>query len=218
MYKYAIFDLDGTLANTIEDLADAVNYALVKNGFKPHPTESYKLMVGSGILNLVKTASNCDDESTVKALKADFDEYYNDNVVNKTCAYPLSEQVLYNLQSKGVTLAVLSNKPDIFVETILNKLFPNIKFKEAWGKKEEFAIKPDPASLNAMIEKLGANKSETIYIGDSNVDVFTAHNGKINVIGCTWGFRGETELVQAGADMIANTYPELEAMILGENR
>ena len=73
MYKYAIFDLDGTLANTIEDLADAVNYALVKNGFKPHPTESYKLMVGSGILNLVKTASNCDDESTVKALKADFD-------------------------------------------------------------------------------------------------------------------------------------------------
>ena len=218
MYKYAIFDLDGTLANTLEDLADAVNYALVKNGFEPHSTESYKLMVGSGIVNLVKRASNCDNELTVKALKTDFDKYYNDNVVNKTCAYPLSEQVLKNLQSKGITLAVLSNKPDMFVEAILNKLFPNVKFKEAWGKKEEFPIKPDPASLNAMIEKMGADKSETIYIGDSNVDVLTAHNGKIDVIGCTWGFRGETELVQAGADMIAHTYTELEAMILGENR
>lgn len=218
MYKYAIFDLDGTLANTLEDLADAVNYALEKNGFKSHPTESYRLMVGSGIINLVKTASGCDNQQTVMALKSDFDEYYSTNVVNKTCAYPLSEQVLESLQSKGVALAVLSNKPDIFVKTILNKLFPNVDFKEAWGKKEEYAIKPNPESLNAIINKLGADKSETVYIGDSNVDVLTAQNGEIDVIGCSWGFRGVDELTKAGATKIAHSYTELEAIILGEDK
>ena len=113
-------------------------------------------------------------------------------------------------------MAVLSNKPDIFVKTILDKLFPNITFKEAWGKKEEYAIKPNPDSLNAMLDKMGAEKSEAVYIGDSNVDVLTAQNGKLDVIGCTWGFRGEAELVEAGADKIAHTYNELENFILGE--
>lgn len=218
MYKYAIFDLDGTLANTLEDLADAVNYALTKNGFSAHPTENYRLMVGSGIINLVKIASKCDNEAVISSLKADFDEYYSANVVNKTCAYPLSQQVLENLQSKGVILAVLSNKPDIFVKTILDKLFPNITFKEAWGKKEEYAIKPNPESLNAILNSLGADKSSTIYIGDSNVDILTAKNGEIDVIGCTWGFRDEAELIEAGAKKIAHTYAELEALILGENK
>lgn len=216
MYKYAIFDLDGTLANTLEDLADSVNYALKKNGFETYPTEAYKQMVGSGIINLVKRASKCDDEAVIGSLKADFDEYYSANVVNKTCAYPLSGQVLEALQSNGITLAVLSNKPDIFVKAILDKLFPDISFKEAWGKKEEYAIKPNPESLNAMLNKLGAEKSETVYIGDSNVDILTAQNGEIDVIGCTWGFRGENELVEAGADKIAHTYSELGAFILGE--
>ncbi len=216
MYQYAIFDLDGTLANTLEDLADAVNYALIKNGFNPHPTESYKLMVGSGIINLVKTASGCDDEKIISALKSDFDEYYGEHAIDKTCAYPQSEQVLLNLQGKGVVLAVLSNKPDIFVKAILDKLFPNITFKEAWGKKQEYPIKPNPASLNAIIEKLGADKSKTVYIGDSNVDVLTATNGNIDVIGCTWGFRGKDELVNAGARKLADTYNQLEAIILGE--
>lgn len=218
MYKYAIFDLDGTLANTLEDLADSVNYALTKNGFEPHPTEKYRLMVGSGIVNLIKTASKCDDVAVISSLKADFDEYYSANVVNKTCAYPLSQQVLEGLQSKGVVLAVLSNKPDIFVKTILDKLFPNITFKEAWGKKEEYAIKPNPESLNAILDRLGADKSNTVYIGDSNVDILTAQNGEVDSIGCTWGFRDEAELVEAGAKKIAHTYSELEALILGENK
>ncbi len=218
MYKYAIFDLDGTLANTLEDLADSVNYALTKNGFEPHPTEKYRLMVGSGIVNLIKTASKCDDVAVISSLKADFDEYYSANVVNKTCAYPLSQQVLEGLQSKGVVLAVLSNKPDIFVKTILDKLFPNITFKEAWGKKEEYAIKPNPESLNAILDRLGADKSNTVYIGDSNVDILTAQNGKVDSIGCTWGFRDEAELVEAGAKKIAHTYSELEDLILGENK
>lgn len=218
MYKYAIFDLDGTLANTLDDLADSLNYALTKNGFITYPTESYKFMVGSGIVNLIKKATKSDNEEVIKAVKAGFDKHYSSNAVNKTCAYPQSEQVLKNLQNNGVTLAVLSNKPDIFVKTILNKLFPNIKFKEAWGKKDEFAIKPDPASLNAMLEKLNADKADTVYIGDSNVDILTAQNGKVDAIGCAWGFRGENELVKAGADKIAHTYSELEAIILGENK
>lgn len=216
MYKYAIFDLDGTLANTLEDLANSVNYALKKNNFKEHPINDYKQMVGSGIVNLIKSATACEDDETVLAVKSDFDEYYKAHVVDSTCAYPDEEEMLMSLQDKGVTLAVLSNKPDAFVKTILDKLFPEVNFKMAWGKKEGFAIKPNPQSLNAMMSELCADKASTVYVGDSNVDVYTAKNGEVDFIGCAWGFRGEKELEESGAVKIAHDCKELESMILGE--
>ena len=216
MYKYAIFDLDGTLADTLEDLANAVNYALDKNGFEKYPISSYKQMVGSGIVNLIKKATGCEDDKTVLAVKSDFDNYYKVHAVDNTCAYPGEEEMLTNLQSKGVVLAVLSNKPDAFVKSILDKIFPKVEFKMAWGKKEGFAIKPDPQSLNAMLAELNADKESTVYVGDSNVDVYTAQNGEVGFIGCSWGFRGENELIEAGADKVAHNCEELESMILGE--
>lgn len=214
MYKYAVFDLDGTLANTLEDLANAVNYALEKNGFKAYPVEAYKQMVGSGIVNLVKKASGSEDENVIKTLKADFDCYYSRHTVDKTCCYSGGSEMLKKLQKHGVTLAVLSNKPDAFVESILGKLFPDISFAKAWGKKEGFDIKPNPASLNAMLKELNADKSQVVYVGDSNVDVFTAQNGQVGFIGCAWGFRGEQELLEAGAVNVARTCGQLADMIL----
>lgn len=216
MYKYAIFDLDGTLADTLEDLADAVNYALCENGYEKHSVDSYRQMVGSGIYNLIKTASRCDDPQKVDIIKKYFDEYYSQHIVDKTCAYPYGEEMLLNLQSKGVQLAVLSNKPHMFVGTILNHLFPNIKFNVAWGKKDGFLIKPNPQSVNALLEQLGADKTETVYIGDSNVDVLTAKNGEVAFIGCSWGFRGEAEMREAGATIIAHSCKELQDLILGD--
>lgn len=216
MYKYAIFDLDGTLANTLEDLANAVNYALKENGFDTHPVESYKQMVGSGILNLLKIASGCDDETTVNRLKQYFDSYYSQHIIDKTCAYPCCEEMLMNLQSKGIQLAVLSNKPHIFVGDILKHLFPQVNFNVAWGKKEGFPIKPNPQSVNAVLKELNADKAQSVYIGDSNVDVLTAKNGEISFIGCAWGFRGVEELQQAGASNIAHSCEELQNLILGE--
>ena len=201
MYKYAVFDLDGTLANTLEDLANAVNYALEKNGYKAYPVEAYKQMVGSGIVNLVKKASGSEDENVIKTLKTDFDCYYSRHTVDKTCRYSGGSEML-------------SNKPDAFVESILGKLFPDIFFAKAWGKKEGFDIKPNPASLNAMLKELNADKSQVVYVGDSNVDVFTAQNGQVGFIGCAWGFRGEQELLEAGAVNVARTCGQLADMIL----
>lgn len=215
MYKYAVFDLDGTLANTLEDLSNAVNYALKKNSFKTQNIDKFRQMVGSGIVNLIKMASNCEDEETVQKIKEDFYFYYNNHSTDCTREYNNGSKMLSELKKNNIEVAVLSNKPDIFVEKIINTLFPNIKFKAMWGKKEEFPIKPDPASLNAMIKEFGAEKSEVVYIGDSNVDVYTAKNTGVDFIGCAWGFRGSEELKQAGADIIAKDNIQLLNFILG---
>jgi len=216
MYKYAVFDLDGTLANTLEDLADAVNYSLEKNGYKKHHVDAYKQMVGSGIVNLIRAASGINVDIDVAMLKKDFDYYYGIHTMDKTSEYEGGQQMLVDLQKAGVTLAVLSNKPDTFVKSILDRLFPDVTFAIAWGKKEGFEIKPNPQSLNAMLSSLGADKSDVVYVGDSNVDVLTAKNGGIDFIGCAWGFRGEEELLQAGASKIAYSCEQLAKLILGE--
>lgn len=217
MYKFAVFDLDGTLANTLEDLANAVNYALEKNGYEKYPVNTYKQMVGSGVVNLIKRAIKSDDEKIVKAVKTDFDMFYSTHVVDTTCAYPGGYDMLVNLQKNGVILAVLSNKPHSFVSIILENLYPKVEFKASWGKKEGYAIKPDPHSLNALLDEIGADKDNTVYVGDSNVDVYTAKNGGVDFIGCAWGFRGEKELISAGADaeQIAYTNQELQQLIMG---
>ncbi|MEE1056514.1 MAG: HAD family hydrolase [Acutalibacteraceae bacterium] len=217
MYKFAVFDLDGTLANTLEDLANAVNYALEKNGYEKYPVDTYKQMVGSGVVNLIKRAIKSDNEEMVKTVKADFDKFYSTHIIDTTCAYPGGYDMLVNLQKNGVILAVLSNKPHSFVSTILDRLYPEIEFKASWGKKEEYAIKPSPQSLNALLDEIGADKSNTVYIGDSDVDVYTAKNGEVDFIGCAWGFRGEKEMIQAGADAsrIVYTNKELQQFIIG---
>ena len=106
--------------------------------------------------------------------------------------------------------------PDAFVGDILSSLYPDIVFEAKWGKKEEFPVKPNPESLFAIMEEIGADKESTVYIGDSDVDVFTAKNGGIDFIGCSWGFRGEQELCSAGAELIAHSNSELERLIIGE--
>lgn len=215
MYKYAVFDLDGTLANTLEDLANAVNYSLEKNGFPPQPLESYKQMVGSGRINLIKLASGSNDEKIIADIKNGFDEYYSNHTTDCTTEYPDGSKMLEALQKNGVVLGVLSNKPNDFVKDILDTLFPNVKFSVAWGKKEGFPIKPDPASFNALINELGADKKDVVYVGDSNVDVYTAQNTGVDFIGCAWGFRGADELSESGADKIAENNQQLLDMILG---
>lgn len=217
MYKFAVFDLDGTLANTLEDLANAVNYALEKNGYQAYPVDAYRQLVGSGVINLIKRATKSTNEEIIKKVKADFDIYYSEHALDTTCEYSGGKDMLLNLQKQGVVLAVLSNKPHSFVNEILDKLYPNVKFKSAWGKKEGYAIKPDPQSFNALLEEIGADKNSTVYVGDSDVDVYTAKNGGVDFIGCAWGFRGEKELLQTGVDKsrITFTNQELERLIIG---
>jgi phosphoglycolate phosphatase len=205
MVKLVIFDLDGTLANTLEDLAVATNYGLEKAGLPTHPIESYNFMVGSGADNLVKRAmSPVESSELFKVVKDGFNEYYNAHSIDKTTAYEDTAQFLDYLSQKGVKTAVLSNKPDEFVAKILEKIFPNHKFSYAWGKKPEYNIKPDPSALNAIIAKAGVEKSECIYVGDSDVDCFTSHNAEVKCCGVSWGFRGRKELETAGADVVVD--------------
>ena len=210
MYKIVVFDLDGTLANTVEDLADAVNFGLENAGLHTYSVEAYKQMVGNGIVNLVKKAiyPNADEE-IFDRVKSDFDFYYNAHSIEKTTAYEGTSELLKYLAEKKIMTAVLSNKPDRFVAQILSKLFPNHKFDYEWGKKEEYPIKPNPQSLFAILNKAGIEKSECLYVGDSNVDCQTAQNAGVKCCGVSWGFRGRKELEDAGADIVVDTPMEI---------
>lgn len=211
MYKFVIFDLDGTLANTLEDLANGVNYALEKNGFKTYPADDYRYFVGNGIINLIRRTlgSRGIDDELVKRVKADFDYMYGKHSMDKTVAYDGIYDMLKVLQGKNIKLAVLSNKPHTFVGDILNKLFADVEFSAAWGKKDEFKVKPDPQSLYAIMNEIGADKENSLYVGDSDVDVKTAVNGGVDFAGAQWGFRGKEELAAAGAE---NTFEDAKAL------
>lgn len=214
MNKLVVFDLDGTLADTLADLGTAMNAALESEGLPGHPIEEYRRLVGNGIDRLTKDAmaEAYTPEGAVR-VKAAFKAYYSDHCMDYTEAYDGVDELLRKLAEKGIMTAVISNKPDMFVPAILKKLYPDHRFAYAWGKKEEFPHKPSPESLERLIGLSGFEKSETLYIGDSNVDVVFARSAGVKVCGVSWGFRGADELRRAGADMIVYSAEELYEMI-----
>lgn len=213
MKKLCIFDLDGTLVNSLYDLADSMNYALVKNGFEPHETERYRFMVGSGISTLADRAmvipKGMATDEQKKQVLADFNEYYTEHNLDKTRPYDGIIELLSKLDEMSVKYAIMSNKPDKFTKLIAKKLFPNNAFASAWGQRPDFERKPCPDAVLAMIKELGFDKSECLYIGDSDVDVQTAKNAEIEFCGVSWGFRPESELYSAGATFIAQTADDI---------
>lgn len=217
MYKLVVFDLDGTLADTLSDLAVSMNEALKNNNEAPHDVECYNKFVGNGIYNLVKRVlrDKGDDEVLCKKVKAFFDDYYPKHLCDNTVSYEGIPELLKELRALSIKTAVNSNKPHIFVPKILKTLFPEHSFDVAWGNKEEFERKPSPQALEAIIKMSGVSNDETLYVGDSDVDVFTAHNAGVRVCGVSWGFRGEEELREAGADYIAYDSNQLLSIIKG---
>ena len=214
MTKCVIFDLDGTLINSLEDLADATNYALQKHGFATHPIEKYRYFVGNGANKLVERAlgeSNTPENFT--AVKADFNTYYDAHCFDKTHAYPGIPELLAWLAEQGIQTAVLSNKPHEFVVQIVKRLFAGHTFSVVLGNRAQFPTKPDPAQANYAIAQMNARKESCLFVGDSGVDMLTARNLHVPGIGVTWGFREETELVENGADFIARNAQELKKII-----
>lgn len=203
MTEFCIFDLDGTLLDTLEDLAVSVNYALEKNGLPQHPIDSYRYFVGDGVLMLIRRASGSGDEVLLQKLKEDFDSHYQVHRFDKTHPYSGARALLEALREKKIPMAVLSNKPDEFVGDLMKRYFPGISFFATFGKRPGMAKKPDPAALNQLIAQSGVKKENCLYVGDSNVDVETAHNAGIRCCGAEWGFRGYQELKEAGADCFA---------------
>lgn len=203
--KLIIFDLDGTLVNSIFDLADATNIVLERHGMPAHDVEEYKHFVGNGTLKLIERAvpENVRTQETVQQLHKEFSEEYNKRAVAKTRPYDGIKQVLETLSADDCMLAVASNKPDKFTGFIVETLFGRDTFDMICGKKEGVPTKPAPDIIYGIMNSLDAQKDNTVIVGDSDVDVLTAHNAGLKCIGCCWGFRGESELKNAGADIIA---------------
>ena len=214
MNKLVAFDLDGTVADTLADLAAAVNFALEKRGYPTYPVDDYRQFVGNGVDNLMMTTlKEHYTPERGEGMKADFSAYYADHCLDLTAVYPGIAELLSELAEKGIMTAVISNKPDAFVPAILQKLYPEHRFDLAWGQKPVFPRKPSPEALIKALELCGVTADETLYVGDSNVDVAFAHNAGVKVCGVSWGFRGAKELREAGADYIVDTAEELREVL-----
>jgi len=209
----AIFDLDGTLADTLYDLADATNFALEKLGYPVHPYESYKKFVGNGVQKLCYRALPDDKKDDAEKLLAIFSDYYGEHFLDKTKLYDGMKNCLDILRKNNVTLAVATNKPQNFARQIVKKILPEYNFIKILGGCSERPKKPDTAIINEILSELPEN-NKVFMIGDSNVDIQTAKNSGISSIGCAWGFRGREELENAGADFIAETPSDIAEFIL----
>lgn len=215
MYQTVIFDLDGTLLDTIGDLAAAANWVCRENGWPEHTEREVMDMVGHGIPNLISQFSpeGFRSEAEVARTLPKFSAYYGAHNMERTCPYPGIPELLAKLKAAGVQLAVFSNKADDFSRVIVEHYFPGV-FDVIRGKVEGLPVKPDPAGTRLVLEALNADPKTTIYVGDSNVDIRTGHNVGIPACGVSWGFRARETLVEAGADFVADTVGQLERVLL----
>lgn len=206
MYQLAILDLDGTLVNSIEDLANAVNHTLTEMHYPIHPLEAFYHFVGNGVKKLCERALPADaPEEAAEQLLSQFYAYYEAHCLDCTRPYEGVLPVLDSLKADGVRFAVASNKPQRFAETIVTHFFGNERFDQILGSNDTRPRKPSPKILQEIMSACGVSPEEAIMIGDSDVDIETARNAGIDSIGCTWGFRGKTELRRAGAVYLADT-------------
>ena len=216
MYRTVIFDLDGTLLNSIGDLAAAANYVCRQNRWPEHTEEEIMGMVGHGIPNLVRQFSPADARSTLMVLNttSQFNQYYGCHNMELTRPYEGMAELLQQLKAAGAQLAVCSNKADNFSRAIVEHYFPGV-FDVVRGNRNGMPVKPDPTAVNELMGRFDSYLFETIMVGDSSVDIQTGHNARIKACGVTWGFRSRESLVEAGADFLADTMEELEKILLG---
>ena len=216
MKKLVIFDLDGTLLNTIADLAHSTNYALNKLGYPTHEIEKYNFMVGNGIDKLFERALPEEEKSKENVLRVrkEFVPYYDIHNADDSRPYPGIPELLSYLQNAGVQIAVASNKYQAATQKLVDHYFPEIHFTAVFGQREGVKVKPDPIIVSDILEVAKVAKEEVLYVGDSGVDMQTAHNGGLTACGVTWGFRSRQELEDAGADHLADTPEALGDYIL----
>lgn len=214
MIHLCVFDLDGTLINSLQDLADSGNYALSKNGFPTRDVEEYRSFLGEGMIHLLQRAMGGNySREDAEGIAEDYKVYYGSHFADHTRPYEGITGLLHELQGRGIKLAVLSNKNHHFTVPLVNILFPEIDFDMIMGKIEQFPRKPDPASLLHILQELQIKPDQVLYIGDSNIDVFTAHKAGVRVAGVSWGFRDRQELEEAGADYIVDSPAQILPLI-----
>ncbi|MBD5237314.1 MAG: HAD family hydrolase [Bacteroidales bacterium] len=213
MKKLVIFDLDGTLLNTISDLGNACNYALRMMGYSEHALSTYNYMVGNGVRKLVERAVPDADEETIDKLLSIFREYYDEHCTDSTLPYPGIPELLKELTEKGVAIGVTSNKYEPAVKKIVTHFFPDIPFVALLGQVEERPPKPDPSIIFALLNESPCAKKNILYVGDSAVDMETARRACVTSAGVTWGFRPVSELRRAYAEHIVNKPSEILRLV-----
>lgn len=204
MINTLIFDLDGTLVNSLEDLAYTTNQLLQEDQLPLHELEEYKLFVGNGVDKLIERALPQSKKNEVKIYRKRFDDYYSQHCLDHTKPYPQIETLVDLLYKKGYKLAVVTNKPKVNAVKIVNTLFPD-RFSYIFGNTPYQPKKPHPCLTQLAMQLLDVSKNEVLYVGDSNIDIETARNARVKSVGCTWGFRGKKELEEAGADYIVSS-------------
>lgn len=208
-YKAAVFDLDGTLVNSLNDLADSGNELLKNYGKSAQPVEAFCYFVGNGSKKLVERILPELDEAGVEKALAEYKEIYARHMLLKTKPYDEIVEMLGELKKRGMKIGVVTNKHMSAAEMILGKLFSEGTFDAYVGGRQGVPNKPDPANVFYVLDKLGVKPEETIYLGDTSVDMETAHNTGALAIGVTWGFRPEKELIESGAEILLNHPMEL---------
>ena len=217
MKKLVIFDLDGTLLDTIEDLGNATNHALRSLGFPERKREELYGMVGRGITNLLRAALPRDfgTEENVTLMRKHFLAHYGVHLCDCTHPYPGIPELLEHLTDRGVRFAVASNKYQEGAETVVRHFFGQFPVLTILGQREGFPIRPDPGIVQLCIDAAGVTKEEVLYVGDSNVDMQTGLNAGVDTVGVTWGSRSREELEAFRPLAVVDDPAQLEAVILG---
>ena len=209
--KLVIFDLDGTLLNTIDDLAVSANYALRQHGYPEHELPAYRYFVGNGITKLIERAlpeaERC--EPTILQLREEFVGYYQRHKTDLTRPYPGIPELLSHLSAKGIQLAVASNKYHQGTVELIRHYFGTDLFKVVLGQRGHIPAKPDPAIVYEILHLTGITPADALYIGDSGVDMQTAAAATVTSVGVTWGFRTREELVENGACYVVDSPAEI---------
>ncbi|MFA5749193.1 MAG: HAD family hydrolase [Bacilli bacterium] len=211
MYKLVIFDLDGTLLNTIDDIKDSINFALEKHGFPKYSIEQVKRFVGSGVKQMVERALNglSNESSLIQTITKDFMEKYKLIQKNKTKPYPNIVETLNKIKNENIYISVLSNKPIADTKNIISYYFDNNMFDLVYGQIDGIPVKPDSALVNRIINSFFLKKEEVLFVGDSDVDMMTAKNAGIDSVFVSWGFRTYDDIKGIGVNYIITDPLEL---------
>ena len=202
--KIIVFDLDGTLLNSLEDLADSANHVLEQHGFPTHPVDAYRYFVGDGVRKLIERILPQEErtDARIEQCRQEFVTYYKVHMEDKTSVYEGITDLLTELKKRGLKIAVATNKVHIAVKPLMEKYFPEIRFDSMIGQREGVPVKPAPQIMYDILKETGCKPSETLHIGDTATDMQLAHNAGITPVGVLWGYRPLEELQEAGARYI----------------
>ena len=209
-YRAVIFDMDGTIMNTLDDLRDSLNFVLKKHGYAEIDVDQAKHYLGNGARHFVKCAvPGGEEDPAFDVILSEFTEHYKKNCENKTAPYKDIPELIERLSQNGYKLAIVSNKPDVAVQILKNTFFPAVDV--AVGEKSGVPKKPAPDMVLAALSALGVEKQNAVYVGDSEVDILTAKNSGLECIAVSWGFRTKDELISSGANIICDDVFSLES-------